>query len=75
VPYSFGIAGSALWYLVPTGAIHAFYVGTSERMRIDSGGGSISCTGNLFMGTNNSYHDIRLGSTNGNNLAIQVRLL
>ena len=69
VPYSFGIAGSTLWCSVPTGAIHAFYTGTTERMRIDSGV-SISCTGNLFMGTNNSFPDIRLGSTNGNNLAI-----
>ena len=37
-PYSFGIAGGTLWYSVPTGAIHAFYVGTTERMRIDSSG-------------------------------------
>ncbi len=69
VPYSFGMAGGTLWYSVPTGAVHVFYVGTTERMRIDSGG-SISCTSNLFIVTNNSYPDIRLGSTNGNNLAI-----
>ena len=50
-----------------TGA-HIFYAGSpvGEKLRID-GGGSISCTGNINMGTNNSYPDIRLGSTNGNN--------
>ena len=37
-PYSFGISGGTLWYTVPTGAIHAFFVGTTERLRIDSGG-------------------------------------
>ncbi len=47
-PYSLGIAGGTLWYSVPTGAIHAFYVGTMERMKID-GGGSISCTGNISL--------------------------
>ncbi len=35
-PYSFGIAGGTLWYSVPTGAIHAFYVGRTERMRINN---------------------------------------
>jgi hypothetical protein len=53
-----------------TGA-HIFYEGSpvGEKLRID-GGGSISCTGNINMGTNNSYPDIRLGSANGNNLGI-----
>jgi hypothetical protein len=37
-PYSFGIAGGTLWYSVPTSAIHAFYVGTTERMRINASG-------------------------------------
>jgi hypothetical protein len=37
-PYSFGIAGGTLWYSVPTGAVHAFYVGTTERMRINTSG-------------------------------------
>jgi hypothetical protein len=32
--------------------------------------GNISCTGNITMGSNNSYPDIRLGSENGNNIAI-----
>ncbi len=36
VPYSFGVTGSTLWYSVPTGAIHAFYVRTTERMRNNS---------------------------------------
>jgi hypothetical protein len=34
-----------MWYAVPTGAIHAFYVGTTERIRIDSEGSLISTAG------------------------------
>ncbi len=37
-PYSFGISATTLWYSVPTGAIHAFYVGTTERLRINDAG-------------------------------------
>jgi hypothetical protein len=37
-PYSFGITGSTLWYSVPTTSIHALYVGTTERMRINTSG-------------------------------------
>jgi hypothetical protein len=33
-----GITGGTLWYSVPTGAIHAFYIGTTERMRINTSG-------------------------------------
>ncbi len=36
--YSFGIAGGILWYSVPTGANHAFYIGRNERMRINTSG-------------------------------------
>jgi hypothetical protein len=42
MPYSFGIAGGTLWYAVPTGAIHAFYTGTTERLRINTAGNLIS---------------------------------
>lgn len=42
VAYSLGIAGGTLWYAVPTGAIHAFYVGTTERLRIATNGDLIS---------------------------------
>ncbi len=38
VAYSFGINNGALWYAVPTGASHAFYVGTTERMRVNTSG-------------------------------------
>jgi len=70
VAYSLGISGGTLWYATPAGTTyHAFYNGTNEKMKIDSGG-TISCTGNINMGTDNSYPDIRLGSTNGNNIAI-----
>ena len=42
VAYSLGIAGGTLWYAVPTGAIHAFYTGTTERLRINTNGDLIS---------------------------------
>jgi hypothetical protein len=69
VAYSLGISGSRLWFAGPSDVTHAFYAGTGEKMKIDSGG-SISCTGNIYMGSDNLYPDIRLGSANGNNIAI-----
>jgi hypothetical protein len=45
-PYSLGINGSTLWYTVPTGASHVFYIGTTERVRINSDG-NLTVTGNL----------------------------
>ena len=39
-----------------------------EVFTVDNG--NITCTGNIYMGTDNLYPDIRLGSANGNNLAI-----
>jgi hypothetical protein len=38
VANSFGINNGTLWYTVPTNAVHAFYVGTTERMRINASG-------------------------------------
>jgi hypothetical protein len=68
--YQIGISGGRMWYAVPSGSTsHAFYAGTAEIMKVDSGG-SISCTGNIYMGTDNNYPDIRLGSANGNNISI-----
>jgi hypothetical protein len=42
--------------------------GIKEVFTVDNG--NVSFTGNLHMGINNLYPDIRLGSTDGNNLAI-----
>jgi hypothetical protein len=39
-----------------------------EVFTVDNG--NVSCIGTLNVGTNNSYPDIRLGSTNGNNIGI-----
>jgi hypothetical protein len=49
---------------------HVFYNGgVGELMRIDRTG-NITCKGTLYIGQNNSYPELRLGSTNGNNLGI-----
>lgn len=37
-PYAFGINTNTLWYSVPSTATHRFYIGTNERMVIDSVG-------------------------------------
>jgi hypothetical protein len=36
--YGFGIAGAELQYQVTAGAHHSFYIGTSEKVRIDASG-------------------------------------
>jgi hypothetical protein len=36
--YSLGINNGTMWYCVPGGAIHSFYVATSEKMRINASG-------------------------------------
>jgi hypothetical protein len=37
-PYALGINNSMLWYTVPSTAVHAWYTGTAERMRLTSAG-------------------------------------
>ncbi len=59
-PCSFGISATTLWYSVPTGAIYAFYVGTTERMRIDSSGnisgsGNRDCGGGIAINGSNAF--------------------
>lgn len=44
-PYALGINASTLWYGVPAGSIHAWYTGTTERMRLTG-------AGRLGIGTN-----------------------
>jgi hypothetical protein len=55
VAYSLGIAGSTLWYAVPTGAVHAFYTGTTERLRIDT-------VGNVGIGITNPFAMLNIGT-------------
>jgi hypothetical protein len=66
-----GAPGCIQYFATSANGAHVFYDGSpvGEKLRIDSAG-SISCTGNIMMGTNNSYPDIRLGSTNGSSLGI-----
>ncbi len=67
-----GAPGCIQYFATTSNGAHVFYGGSpvGEKLRID-GGGSISCTGNINMGTSNLYPDIRLGSANGNNLGIE----
>jgi hypothetical protein len=67
--YGFGIAGGTLMYSSQT--YHKFYNSTNNNntFSIDSSG-NVSCTGSIFVGSNNSYPNIQLGSTNGHNIAI-----
>jgi hypothetical protein len=44
--YGFGIAGAELQYQVTAGAHHSFYVGTVEKVRIDSSG-NLSAAGSI----------------------------
>ncbi len=37
-PFALGIQSSALWYGTPASAVHIWYVGTSEKMRIATSG-------------------------------------
>jgi hypothetical protein len=55
VPYSFGISATTLWYSVPTGAIHAFYIGTTERISLDASG-KLSCSTLNINGSNSSNY-------------------
>jgi hypothetical protein len=54
-PYSLGIAGSTLWYTVPRGASHVFYIGTTERVRINTNG-NLSCSTLNINGSDSFYY-------------------
>jgi hypothetical protein len=49
--YGFGIAGSELQYQVPSTAHHSFYVGISEKVRIDSSGNLVVSSGGVSIAT------------------------
>ena len=53
-----------------SGTDTAYVLKTGSTMTGALNGTSISCTGNITLGTDNSYPDLRLGSANGNNIAI-----
>jgi hypothetical protein len=68
-----GAPGCIQYFATSANGAHVFYGGSlvGEKLRkLEDGGGTISFTGNITMGTNSLYPDIRLGSANGNNLGI-----
>ena len=67
--YGFGIAGGTLQY--SSQGSHSFYnsANNNNTFNIDLEG-TISCRGSLIVGNINSFPNVQLGSTNGNNIAI-----
>jgi hypothetical protein len=41
-PYSLGMNGGTMWYSVPTGAVHNFYVNGTSRYEINSSGATLT---------------------------------
>ena len=56
-PYSLGMNGGTMWYSVPNGAIHNFYVNGTSKCQINSAGltvsGALNITGNTTTATLN----------------------
>ena len=66
-PYSLGINGSTLWYSVPSGSSHKFYVNGSLITTISSTGLSTTGTisGTTFSGSGSSLTDIPYANITG----------
>ena len=66
-PYSLGINGSTLWYSVPSGSSHKFYVNGSLITTISSTGLSTTGTisGTTFSGSGSSLTDIPFSALTG----------
>jgi hypothetical protein len=63
-----GAPGYIQYWATASGG-HVFYTATGEKMRINDAN-TTTFNGALYMGRNDSYPDLRLGSSNGNNLGI-----
>ncbi len=59
-PYALGIDSSTLWYSVPTGASHKWYVNGANTMILNS-------SGNVGIGTTNPSSILHIKKTNNNN--------
>jgi hypothetical protein len=66
LPYSLGINASTLWYSVPAGSSHIFYVGGTNRLSLSSTMTTIAT--DLTINKTNNF--IQFGATNGNNIAV-----
>jgi hypothetical protein len=83
-PYSLGINASTLWYSVPTGAKHSFYINGTEYLTINTGGsinvvsadtyiGSFKHT-NLTQGLGLTYNSIEaIGTNSTQNITIKSK--
>ena len=66
-PFSLGIWNSTMWYSVPSGSFHSFYVGGAEILRFDT-------SGNVGIGTNAAAQSLDIYSDNtSKNQYIRVR--
>ena len=64
-PYSLGIAGSTLWYSVPTSSVHSFYAGGTEYLKISNT--AVNVNTSLTIGNQQIYNYLfnNLGANHG----------
>ena len=77
-PYALGINASTLWYSVPSGTTHKWYIGGTNNMTLDSANnltvaGAINCSGAAFTTANEStFKYIRIVNPDGRNTHFHI---